>query len=76
MGCTVRGSNHGRGKGLSSKHQTRSGVHAPSHSKGIRGNYPKAGAGDWLQHDVDHSMFLAVRLRINAATPHLPPKWP
>jgi hypothetical protein len=27
---------------------------------------------DWLQHDVDHSMCLALRLRINGAIPLLP----
>jgi len=69
MGWRVRSSNRGRGKGLSLKHHTNSGVHPPSYSKGIRGNYPRQGQGDWLQHDVDHAMCLAVRLRINAATP-------
>ena len=29
---------------------------------------------DWLQNDIDHSMCLAFRLRINGATPLLPPQ--
>jgi len=42
---------------------------------GIRDNYPMAGKGwwDWLQHHVDHSMCLALRLRISWAIPLLPP---
>jgi len=34
---------------------------------------PRRWQQDWLQHDVDHSVCLAVRLRTNAAKPLLPP---
>jgi len=34
---------------------------------------PERGWGDWLQHDVDHIMCLALRLRIGGAIPLLPP---
>ena len=34
---------------------------------------PGQGQGDWLQHDIDHSMCLALRLRISGAIPLLPP---
>jgi hypothetical protein len=38
----VQGLNPGRGRSLSSKHQTSSETHPASYSMGIRGNYPVA----------------------------------
>jgi hypothetical protein len=73
MDCTVRGSNPGRDKRLFSKHKTSARAHPAYYSMGIRGNFPRAGVGDWLQHDIDHSMYLALRLRISGAIPLLRP---
>jgi hypothetical protein len=35
---------------------------------------PRQRQGNWLQHAVEHSVCLAVRLRINGAIPLLPPQ--
>ena len=34
---------------------------------------PRHWQRDWLQHDVEHSVCLAVRVRINGAIPLFPP---
>jgi hypothetical protein len=53
-----------------SKCQTSSEAHPASYLMIIQGK----GQGNWLQHDVDHSVCLAVRLR--GAILLLPPNWP
>jgi hypothetical protein len=72
MGWMVQGLNPGRGKSLSSKHQTSSEAHPTSYSMGIRGNYPKGLAAVWCW-TLNVS---SCEIKNKWSHSSTPPKWP